>query len=76
MNWVRRFIARLWNPWLVRDEKGRIIDDWPRRKDIKRTKEAIRQGRLKMGQKDYQNQGKRSYKVETGGNIKMSGGTK
>ena len=44
---------KIWNPRNIRDSKGRIIDDWKRRKNSKETKRKIESGAITLPQKQY-----------------------
>lgn len=68
-NWLKKLIFWFWNPSRrpFRDNTGKIIDDWKRRKHIKETKLGIKNGDIVLA-----GSSPRRYSLEKKGKITVS----
>lgn len=67
--WLARGVAWVWNPWLIRDRTGKIVDDFPRRRHSKQVRKSGVTGIVDRERKP------RCFRVGVGGSVEMSGTT-
>jgi hypothetical protein len=71
-NFLKRLMARWYNPWTMRDKNGRIIDDIKRRREIKDTEKRMKEGSISLPDPDPET-GRRLIRISNQGKITMHG---